>query len=313
MLKCYREYVYKLDEAQKVGDVVTVLKDGKKAGDTLSIEQADEDTIIQLMVGRSLEEKFPHRTAKIGEEVLRIEHLSGEKFEDISFAVRKGEILGVFGLIGAGRTECMRALFGADAVSDGQVFLENKEIIIHHERDAIANGIVLITENRKEEGLILIHDVIENATLPSLKDFCKKNNLLDNNKRVDKTREYGEKMNLRPLHIHKNTADFSGGNQQKIVIEKWVMTNARIYIFDEPTKGVDVSSKIEIYTIMNKLAEQGAAIIMISSEMQEILGMSDNVMVMYEGRKTGYVEKGSKMTHENLMILGTGGSIDAKE
>jgi len=304
---------HKLDEAQKVGDVVTVLKDGKKAGDTLPIQKADEDTIIHMMVGRTLAEKYPPRNAKIQEEVLRVEHLSGEKFKDISFAVRKGEVLGIFGLIGAGRTETMRALFGADDISGGQVLFENKEIIIRNERDAIAHGIVLISENRKEEGLILIHDVIENATLPSMKNFCRKSGLLDNKERADKTSEYGKKMNLRPLHIHKNVADFSGGNQQKIVIEKWVMANAQVYIFDEPTKGVDVGAKVEIYTIMNKLAEQGAAIIMVSSEMQEILGMSDNVMVMYEGRKTGYVAKSSKMTHENLMILGTGGSIDAKE
>lgn len=304
---------HKLDEAQKVGDVVTVLKDGKKVGETLPIEEADEETIIHMMVGRSLEEKYPQRKAEIGEEMLRVENLSGEKFRDVSFSVRSGEVLGVFGLVGAGRTETMRALFGADGTAGGRVFVKGKEISIKHERDAIDNGIVLITENRKEEGLILIHDVIENATLPSMKSFREKNRLLNNKKRATKTTEYGERVNLKPLHIHKNASDFSGGNQQKIVIEKWVMSNAEVYIFDEPTKGVDVGAKIEIYTIMNQLASQGAAIVMVSSEMQEILGMSDNVMVMYEGKKTGYVENGPDLTHENLMILGTGGSINGKE
>ena len=303
---------HKLDEAQKVGDVVTVLKDGKKVGETIPIEKADEDTIIHMMVGRSLEEKYPLREAKIGKEMLRVESLSGEKFSDVSFAVRSGEIMGVFGLVGAGRTETMRALFGADEKAGGKVFVADKEVTINHERDAISNGIVLISENRKEEGLILIHDVIENATLPSMPKFRKIGPLLDNKKREDRTIAYGERVNLRPLHVHKNASDFSGGNQQKIVIEKWVMSNAEIYIFDEPTKGVDVGAKVEIYTIMNQLARQGAAIIMVSSEMQEILGMSDKVMVMYEGRKTGYIEKGPDMTHENLMILGTGGNIDAK-
>lgn len=304
---------HKLDEAQKVGDVVTVLKDGEKAGATMPIEEADEDTIIHRMVGRTLEEKYPPRNATIGDEILRVECLSGEKFTDVSFGVRTGEILGVFGLIGAGRTETMRALFGADGTLGGTIYLNNKAITIRNERDAIRNGIVLISENRKEEGLILIHDVVENATLPSMKLFRQRGGLLDNKRRIRQTVTYGQKMNLRPLHIHKNASDFSGGNQQKIVIEKWVMSNASIYIFDEPTKGVDVGAKIEIYAIMNQLAEQGAAIIMVSSEMQEILGMSDNVMVMYEGRKTGYVKKSPKMTHENLMVLGTGGRIDGKE
>lgn len=304
---------HKLDEAQKVGDVVTVLKDGKRAGKTMSIEEADEDTIIHLMVGRTLEEKYPQRNARIGDEVLTVEHLSGEKFTDVSFSVRKGEVLGMFGLIGAGRTETMRALFGADPLSGGKVMLNQKEIKIKSPRDAIESGIVLISENRKEEGLILIHDVVENSTLPSMKNFRSSVKLLNNKERIKKTREFGEKVNLRPLHIHKNAMDFSGGNQQKIVIEKWVMSNAQVYIFDEPTKGVDIGAKIEIYAIMNHLAEQGAAIIMVSSEMQEILGMSDNVLVMYEGRTTGFVNKGEKMTHENLMILGTGGNIDARK
>lgn len=300
---------HKLDEAQKVGDVVTVLKDGKKVGQTLPIEQADEEQIIHMMVGRSLEEKYPERHAVIGDEVLRVEHLSGEKFRDISFSVHSGEILGVFGLIGAGRTETMRGLFGADPLSSGRIELNGKEVQIRNPREAIEHGVVLISENRKEEGLILIHDVVENVTLPTLDNFKGPLRLLRRDKRERKTLEYGEKMKLRPLHIHKNAMNFSGGNQQKIVIEKWVMADAHVYIFDEPTKGVDVGAKVEIYSIINKLAEQGAAIIMVSSEMQEILGMSDNVLVMYEGRQTGYVPRSEDMTQEKLMVLGTGGKI----
>lgn len=301
---------HKLDEAQKVGDVLTVLKDGKNVGKTIPVEEADEDTIIHMMVGRSLDEKYPKRKAVIKAEALRVEHLCGNGFNDISFSVRQGEIMGVFGLVGAGRTETMRGLFGADEISSGTVYIKNRQVEIRNPKEAINNGLVLISENRKEEGLILIHDVVENVTLPSLKEFEEKIGLLNNKTREQKTMEYGEKVNLRPLHIHKNAMDFSGGNQQKIVIEKCVMTDADVYIFDEPTKGVDVGAKVEIYSIMNHLAEQGAAVIMVSSEMQEILGMSDNVLVMYEGKKTGYIEKGSKMTHENLMILGTGGKFD---
>ncbi|MDR2478454.1 MAG: sugar ABC transporter ATP-binding protein [Treponema sp.] len=301
---------HKLDEAQKVGDVVTVLKDGKKVGETLPIGNVTEDMIIHMMVGRTLEEKYPKSKAVIGKEMLRAEHLSGRGFDDISFSVRAGEIMGVFGLVGAGRTETMRALFGADPLSCGRVFLGGRELRIKSPADAIREGIVLVTENRKEEGLVLIHDVVENATLPTLGGLLGLPGILNQKSRFNRTIEFGEKVNLRPLHVRKAAMNFSGGNQQKIVIEKWVMADAQVYIFDEPTKGVDIGAKTEIYGIMNSLAESGAAIIMISSEMQEILGMSDTVLVMYEGRQTGYQDEHQELTHEKLMVLGTGGTLD---
>lgn len=299
---------HKLDEAQHVGDVVSILKDGKRAGETLPMSEVDEDKIIRMMVGRELDEKYPARNVKIGETVFTAEGLFGGGFQDISFDLHKGEILGVFGLVGAGRTETMRAIFGADGLAAGRITLNGKPLHIKNPSDAIREGIVLISENRKEEGLTLIHDVVENTTLPSLSSF-KNPLLLDHKKQQARAMEYGKMMNLRPLHIHKNTMDFSGGNQQKIVIEKWVMANAEIYIFDEPTKGVDIGAKTEIYAIMNSLLEKGAAIIMVSSEMQEILGMSDRIMVMYEGKRTGMIPNDHNATHENLMILGTGGKL----
>ncbi len=298
---------HKLDEAQKVGDVVTVLKDGKKVGDTMPMSSVDEEMIIKMMVGRKLEDKYPPSSAKIGKEIFHARNLSGKGFDDISFSVKSGEVLGVFGLVGAGRTEVMRGIFGADEMSCGEVELDGKILSINNPRDAIDAGVVLVTENRKEEGLTLIHDVIENATLPTVSKFQNALALLNEKDRRQKTIDYGKKMNLRPLHIRKNAMNFSGGNQQKIVIEKWVMANARVYIFDEPTKGVDVGAKTEIYSIINDLAAEGAAIIMVSSEMQEIIGMSDRVLVMYEGKMTGFVEDGEHLNHEKLMILGTGG------
>lgn len=298
---------HKLDEAKKVGDAVTVLKDGKRVGETIPIKDVSEDEIVRLMVGRSLDEKYPKSEAKIGDVVLEVSGLSGMAFDDVSFSVRKGEILGVFGLIGAGRTETMRALFGADPITAGSIKMEGQEVVIKKPSDAIKAGIVLVTENRKEEGLVLFHDVVENATLPTIKKFEGLGKLLRQKQRIEKTTELGEKVQLKPLHIHKQAMNFSGGNQQKIVIEKWVMADAKVYVFDEPTKGVDVGAKTEIYAVMNSLVEEGAAIIMVSSEMQEIIGMSDSVMVMYEGKKTGYIARKEDMTHENLMILGTGG------
>ena len=299
---------HKLDEAQHVGDVVSILKDGKRVGDTIPMSQVDEEKIIRMMVGRELTEKYPARKVKPGETVLRVEGLSGAAFRDISFELRRGELLGVFGLVGAGRTETMRGIFGADPVSEGSVTLNGKKLHIKSPADAIRNGIVLISEDRKEEGLVLIHSVVDNATLPTLRSF-QSPFLLNHRKRRNKTLEYGRMLNLRPLQIEKEAMNFSGGNQQKIVIEKWVISNAEIYIFDEPTKGVDIGAKTEIYTIMNTLLEKGASIIMVSSEMQEILGMSDRIMVMYEGRQTGIIPNDEHATHENLMILGTGGKL----
>lgn len=298
---------HKLDEAKKVGDVVTVLKDGKRVGETIPVSDVSEDEIVRLMVGRTLDEKYPKSEAKIGDIVLEVSGLSGMAFDDVSFSVRKGEILGVFGLIGAGRTETMRALFGADPITAGSIKMDGQEVVIKKPSDAIKAGIVLVTENRKEEGLVLFHDVVENATLPTMKRFEGSGKLLRQKRRIEKTTELGEKVQLKPLHIHKQAMDFSGGNQQKIVIEKWVMADAKVYVFDEPTKGVDVGAKTEIYSVMNSLVKEGAAIIMVSSEMQEIIGMSDSVMVMYEGKKTGYIAHKEDMTHEKLMILGTGG------
>jgi len=301
---------HKLDEAKEVGHKVTVLKNGQNSGPTIDVAGVTEDQIIKMMVGRSLEEKFPKRNVPIGEEVFRCEGLSAEKFDNINFSVRKGEMLGVFGLVGAGRTETMRAIFGADPLADGRVYIDGQEVRIKNPRDAIKKGVVLITENRKEEGLILIHDVIENGTIVTMKQFRNKLGLIDNKKRRKMVEEYGNYLNLRPMQPDKLSVNFSGGNQQKIVILKWLLSGAKVFIFDEPTKGVDVGAKVEIYNIMNQLLEQGASIIMVSSEMEEILGMSDRVMVMYEGRQTGIVPNDGTYGQEEILTLATGGKLE---
>ncbi len=301
---------HKLDEAKRVGDVVTVLKNGCNSGPTIAVEGVTEDQIIKMMVGRALEEKFPKRDVQIGKESFRCENLCAEKFDAISFSVKQGELLGVFGLVGAGRTETMRAIFGADPLADGSIYIENQPVQIKNPRDAIKKGVVLITENRKEEGLVLMHDVIENGTLVTMEQFRNKVRLVSNKKRREMVLQYGEHLNLQPLQPDKASLHFSGGNQQKIVIMKWLLSGAKVFIFDEPTKGVDVGAKVEIYTIMNQLLAQGASIIMVSSEMEEIFGMSDRVMVMYEGRQMGIVHNDGTIGQEEVLTLATGGKVE---
>ncbi len=300
---------HKLDEAKLVGDVVTVLKDGKKIGETMDIKDVTEKQIISMMVGRTLKEKYPTREHKIREKILDVEHLTGLKFTDVSFSLNRGELLGIFGLIGAGRTEMARALAGADEKAGGKIIVDGVEKHITSPKNGIKSGIAYLTENRKEEGLILIHDVVENVSLASLKSFESKMKALNLKKRSKISTDICKKLNLRPLLMKRNAMDFSGGNQQKIVLAKWVLVNAKIYIFDEPTKGVDVGAKTEIYTIMNNLLANGAAIIMITSEMEELLGMSDRVMTMYQGHKTGELVNDESTTEEKVMTLATGGKL----
>ncbi|MBR0596632.1 sugar ABC transporter ATP-binding protein [Sinanaerobacter chloroacetimidivorans] len=303
---------HKLDEAKKVGHVVTVLKDGKNSGPTLNVEDVSEDQIIKLMVGRELDEKYPRRSVQIGEEMFRCENLCSDKFDNISFHVRKGELLGVFGLVGAGRTETMRAIFGTYPLVEGDIFIEGRKGKVKSARDAIDKGIVLLTENRKEEGLVLIHNIVENGTIVTMNQFKNKFGLIDNKKRTAIVKKYGKDLNLRPLQPEKRAMDFSGGNQQKVVIMKWLLSGAKVFIFDEPTKGVDVAAKVEIYNIMNNLLEQGASIIMVSSEIQEILGMSDRIMVMYEGLETGIVNNDETVDQEQILTLATGGKVNER-
>ena len=300
---------HKLDEAKKVGDTVTVLKDGKKVGSSQPIANVTEDQIIHMMVGRTLSEKYPPRTPQIGEELYRVENLSGNGFENVSFSVRKGELLGIFGLVGAGRTESIRGAYGADPLSTGEIYLHGEKVKIASPQDSLRHGIVLATENRKEQGLILIHSVIENTTLSVLDKFKNKFSLINQKARRSQTQNLSVETNLRPPHIDKEVGNFSGGNQQKVVIQKMLIADAEVFIFDEPTKGIDVGAKFEIYALMNELLSKGFAIIMISSEMQEIQGMSDRIITFYEGKVTGDVLNDGTYSQEDIMVLATGGNL----
>jgi ribose transport system ATP-binding protein len=296
---------HRLEEIIEICDRVTVMRDGEKVK-TLQKSEITTDTLIKLMVGRNLEEQFPKVETKKGEEVLKVEGLSRNGvFENITFNIKKGEILGVAGLVGAGRTEVMRVIFGADSKDAGDVYVHGKKVKIASPRDAMSNKIAFLTEDRKGQGLILDNTVAFNMNISSFNKI-RKGFLLDGKKSKQRCTENIKKLNINPPLDSFIVRQFSGGNQQKVVIAKWLNTDADIYIFDEPTRGIDVGAKVEVYNVMNELVSKGAAIIMISSEMPEILGMSDRIIVMHEGRLTGEFDR-KEANQENIMKAASGG------
>jgi ribose transport system ATP-binding protein len=296
---------HRLDEIMEVCDRVTVMRDGRKVK-TLPIQDVNIDELIRLMVGRDLKDQFPKVETKIGEEALRIENYTSENvFNDISFKVHKGEILGLSGLVGAGRTEVARAIFGIDMKNRGTTYINGKKVNIKCPKDAMAQGLAFLTEDRKGQGLVLDNTVAFNMNLASL-NKCKSGILLDLKKLKEKTMENIKKLDINPPVDTFVVRKFSGGNQQKVVIAKWLNTHANIFIFDEPTRGIDVGAKVEVYNVMNQLVSDGAAVIMISSELPEILGMSDRIIVMHEGEVTGEFSR-NEANQENIMKAASGG------
>jgi len=296
---------HRLEEIFQVADRVTVLRDGRLV-DTNPVSEIDRDGIIRRMVGRELKENFPKRPVQFGEEALRVEGLRrAGVLEDISFSVRRGEILGIAGLVGAGRTELARAIFGADRRDAGQIFVHGRPVQIRHPADAIRHGIGLMTEDRKLQGLILGMVVRENTTLANLPAVSRLG-FINRRQEAVATRRFVDSLSIRTPSIEQTVRNLSGGTQQKVVLAKWLFTHSDILIFDEPTRGIDVGSKVEIYELMNELVERGSAVIMISSELPEILGMSDRILVMHEGRIAGILSR-EEATPEQIMHLATGG------
>lgn len=290
-----------MDELFELCDNATVLKDGQYMG-TRALSDVEEKDLVQLMIGRELKQMFPTRKAKIGDVVLKVEGLSaGRQVSDVSFDLRSGEILGFSGLVGSGRTEAMRAIFGADKMDSGKITFFGKSVKFKDPRDAISNGFGYLSENRKMLGLIVDQSLRINTTMASLGKISRKGFL---RKRREKTyvEDLLAQMATKYDSIEDAAASLSGGNQQKIALAKWISAECRCMVFDEPTRGVDVGAKVEIYNIMNKLAEQGIAIIMISSEMTEIIGMCDRTMVMRQGRITGELSK-ENLSEENIIEL----------
>lgn len=296
---------HKMDEIFQIADDITVMRDGQfvAAGPASDYDPAK---LIGQMVGRTITNIFPKEEVPIGEEVLSVRNLTRSGvFEDVSFSVRKGEIVGLAGLIGAGRTEVVRAIFGLDAIDGGEIRLSGEPIRLNSPTDAISHGIAMVSEDRKAEGLVLCRSVGENISLANLKKFAPSFLI---NERAEATE--GERM-IKLLQIKTPNAamvaeNLSGGNQQKIVIAKWLLGDLKLLILDEPTRGIDVGSKSEIHKLMVQFARQGLAVIMISSELPEVLGMSDRIVVMSEGRVTGELGR-AEANPENIMHLATGG------
>jgi ribose transport system ATP-binding protein len=296
---------HRMEEIFKISDRITVMRDGVSI-DTSLTKETTNDEVVRKMVGRDLEDYYPKKHSKIGEVVFETKGLTKEhRFENISFTVKSGEIVGFSGLMGAGRTEIMRSLFGIDELDQGEIYLEGEKITIKNPSMAIAKGIGFLTENRKEEGLILDYSIRDNISLPSIDGFSKKG-LIDTHAESDFAKLLMERLHVKAEDQFDSVSSLSGGNQQKVVLAKWIGIGSKVLILDEPTRGVDVGAKREIYQLMNELADRGVAIIMVSSDLPEILGVSDRVIVIHEGHVAGELAK-TEATEEKIMKLATGG------
>ncbi|MCM3006065.1 sugar ABC transporter ATP-binding protein [Priestia koreensis] len=296
---------HRMEEIFTICDRITVMRDGKTI-DTKHIPETSFDDVVKKMVGRELTDRFPERTSTPSEVVLEVKGLTKkETFNNISFSVRSGEIVGVSGLMGAGRTEIMRTIFGLDSLDGGEIFINGQKATIKNPHQAVKLGIGFITENRKDEGLILDFSIRENMVLPNLFSFAPKG-IIDQKSENDFVELLIKRLLIKTQSAETSAGNLSGGNQQKIVIAKWVGIGPKVLILDEPTRGVDVGAKREIYQLMNELTERGVAIIMVSSELPEVLGMSDRILVIHEGKLTGELSR-AEANQEKIMTYATGG------
>lgn len=296
---------HRMEEIFSICDRITVMRDGKTV-DTKAIPETNFDEVVRKMVGRELTDRYPARNPKPGETVLQVKGFTKKGyFEDVSFSVRAGEIVGVSGLMGAGRTEIMRAIFGLDPIDSGEIWLKGEKVIINTPEQAVKAGIGFITEDRKDEGLILDFSIRDNMVLPTVSSFAPKG-IINEKSETDFVNMLIKRLTVKTESPEIAVGKLSGGNQQKVVIAKWIGISPKLLILDEPTRGVDVGAKREIYQLMNELTDRGVAIIMVSSELPEILGMSDRILVVHEGKIKGELMK-EDATQEKIMTLATGG------
>ena len=292
---------HRLDEVFDLCDNVSVLRDGKHI-DTLPIANVDKQQLINMMVGREMGQEYPKEPGKIGDTILEVKNLNrGNVLKDISFSVKAGEVFGISGLVGAGRTELARAILGIDKIDSGEVYVRGKRVHYHSFADAIHDGLGLIPEDRKLQGLVQIMTVRENTTLVNLKDVIK-GGVIRRDLENKYSKEYAQKLRLAAPSMETEVQYLSGGNQQKVVIAKWLFRGSEILFLDEPTRGIDVGAKAEIYRLINQMVQEGKTVIMISSEMPEILGMCDRIMVMHEGHKMGELTA-AEATQEKIMAM----------
>lgn len=295
---------HRLEEIFEIGDRVTVLRDGKYIG-TKEVGEISRNDLVKMMVDRDLNEHIPKEKTSTGDTVLRLENISVEnRLRNISFKLRKGEILGIAGLMGAGRTRLARTIFGIEKISGGSIYINGEKKELTSPRDAINAGIGFVTEDRKNEGLVLDLSVKKNVSLPNIDQFLRMG-ILDFEKEKQAVDHYIRALNIKTPSRDQIVAYLSGGNQQKVVLSKWLCSDASIFIFDEPTRGIDVGAKTEIYQLMNRLTAKGVAVIMISSEMPEILGMSDRILVMRNGQVSGELSR-EEATQEKIMNFALG-------
>ncbi|MDO4344242.1 MAG: sugar ABC transporter ATP-binding protein [Eubacteriales bacterium] len=273
---------HKIEELMEISDRVSVYRDGCYIG-TRDCADTTKDELIGMIIGRTLTEQYPKIQAKIGAPVLEVRHLSGPAYTDISFTVHEGEILGFSGLVGAGRSEIMRGIFGIDKRLGGEILIDGEKAEIHSPRDAVRRGIAMVTEDRRDMGIIQTGSVKENISVSTLSEFCGSLGMVNVREEQKAVGEMMEKLSVKAANMNMLITSLSGGNQQKAIIGRWLMTEPKLLILDEPTRGIDVGAKAEIYRLIGKLAEQGMAIILVSSEMPEILGMSSRIFVVRDG------------------------------
>jgi ribose transport system ATP-binding protein len=296
---------HRLEEIFRLSDRITVMKDGGYVG-TYETSEMNEKKLVSLMIGRTLESYFPYRESRIGETVFKVENIrSGNAVRNVSFEARQGEVLGIAGLVGSGRTETMRAIFGADPLDSGKIFLNGKQIKVKSPQSAVRQGIGLLPEDRKAHGVLLKMPIRTNITLTRMKAFTGLFNMISKKKETEYVNEMVEKLAIKVGSIENPANSLSGGNQQKVAIAKLLASDSKILILDEPTRGVDVGAKIEIYKIINELVAQNYAVIMISSEMMEIIGMCDRVIVVRNGSVAGELQK-EELTEQNLINYSMG-------
>lgn len=300
---------HRLEEILQIADEVTVMRDGKIVH-TAPIADIDHDTLIAHMVGRKLENIYPKEKISIREGGLELKNCSGGQFHNISLHIKRGEIVGMAGLMGAGRTELARAVFGLDPLESGEIYIDGKKAVIRHPSDAKKQGIAMVSEDRRQFGFVGCRSVRENIALSSLDDRLKKNRMLDLKKEETAARDMAELFRVKTPTLNTKVENLSGGNQQKVVLSKWFLIHPKVLLLDEPTRGIDVGAKFEIYSHMTQLAKDGMAILMISSELPELIGMCDRIYVMCRGQLSGEVN-GAEVTQTTIMKMAIEGGDTA--
>lgn len=296
---------HRMEEIFEICDYITVMRDGKSV-DTKAVSESNYDEVVRKMVGREITDYYPEKTNEIKDTIFEAKNLeSNGVFKNINFHVREGEILGFSGLMGSGRTEIMRAVFGLDPLDSGEIILKGEKLNIKGPKDSISKGIGFITEDRKDEGLILDESINDNIILPVISQFAK-NHIINDSEVHDLVDMLVNRLKIKSESRNDPASSLSGGNQQKVVLAKWITISPQVLILDEPTRGVDVGAKREIYTLINELAEKGVAIIVVSSDLPELLGISDRIMVVHEGKITGELSR-EEATQEKIMTYATGG------